>query len=137
MVLTAISHSCPKPSDKGDLRSSLSPLFPFHLFQLAHTPLRLIHCFLPTGSVLSGYMTQLPQLTPELIILERCYISFAHLPVLENSVYWACKITYTQAWRKLVLRRPISVIKRLPAWPQLEVNVSSKPITYSVYTQWV
>lgn len=70
VVLADVSHSCPKPSDKGDLSSS--PVFSFHFLQLAHMPLHLIRCFLPTGSVHSGYTSQLPQLTPELIVLERC-----------------------------------------------------------------
>lgn len=134
MALAAVSHSCPKSSDKGDLSSSLS---------LSTSSSWHIHLFIQYAAfclqALSSQATerQLPQLTPELIILERCYISFAHLHVLENCLYWACKIIYTQAWRKLVLQRPTSVIKRLPVWPQFELNVSSKPITYSVYTQWV
>lgn len=70
VVLAAVSHSCPKPSDKGDLSSS--PVFSFHFFQLAYMPLHLIRCFLPTGSVHSGYTSQLLQLSPELIVLERC-----------------------------------------------------------------
>lgn len=69
--------------------------------------------FLPTGCVLSGYVSQLPQLTPELLTLERCYLSFAHLHVLEDCLYWACKIMCTQTWKKASVAKAYTGHKKI------------------------